>query len=42
MNEVACIGVGIAELTEFVFGKRTIAGLEDVRVLKDICINEAV
>ena len=42
VNEVACIGVGIAELTEFVFGKRTIAGLEDVSVLKDICINEAV
>ena len=32
----------IAELTEFVFGKRTITGLEDVKVLKNICINEAV
>ena len=42
VNEVTCICVGIAELTEFVFGKRTITGLEDVKVLKDICINEAV
>ncbi len=36
------ISVTIAELTEFVFGKRMIAGLEDVKVLSRICINEAV
>ena len=32
----------IAELTEFVFGKRKIKGLEDVEVFSRICINEAV
>ncbi len=32
----------IAELTEFVFGKREVKGLEDMRVLSRICINEAV
>lgn len=38
----SCISVKIADLTEFVFGKRKIQGLESVRVLKRICINEAV
>ena len=32
----------IAELTEFVFGKREVKGLEDIKVLSKICINEAV
>lgn len=36
------ISVSIAELTEFVFGKRVIKGLEAVKVLSRICINEAV
>ena len=36
------VSVSISELTEFVFGKRTITGLENVRVLSRICINEAV
>lgn len=36
------ISIGIAELTEFVFGKSQIKGLEDIKVLKKICINEAV
>jgi len=36
------ISVTIAELTEFVFGKRDIQGLEEVKVLSRICINEAV
>lgn len=36
------ISVSIAELTEFVFGKRKITGLETVKVLSRICINEAV
>lgn len=36
------ISVSIAELTEFVFGKRNIIGLENVKVLSRICINEAV
>ena len=36
------ISVSIAELTEFVFGKRRITGLEDIQVLSKICINEAV
>ncbi|MBQ8856975.1 MAG: GNAT family N-acetyltransferase [Lachnospiraceae bacterium] len=36
------ISAGIAELTEFVFGKRKIAGLEAVKVLSKICINESV
>ena len=36
------IRVTIAELTEFVFGKRMITGLEAVNVLSKICINEAV
>lgn len=36
------ISIRIADLTEFVFGKRQIKGLEDVKVLKKICINEAV
>ena len=36
------ISVTIAELTEFVFGKCEIKGLEEVKVLSRICINEAV
>lgn len=36
------ISVNIAELTEFVFGKRKIRGLEAVKPLSRICINEAV
>ena len=36
------ISVSVAELTEFVFGKREIAGLEDIKVLSRIGINEAV
>ena len=36
------IRVTIAELTEFVFGKRMITGLVAVNVLSKICINEAV
>ena len=36
------ISAGIAELTEFVFGKRNIGGLETVKVLSRICINESV
>jgi predicted acetyltransferase len=32
----------IAELTELVFGKREVKGLEDIKVLSKICINEAV
>lgn len=36
------ISVGIAELTEFVFGKRKIEGLESIETLSKICINEAV
>lgn len=36
------ISVGIAELTEFVFGKRKIEGLESIETLLKICINEAV
>ena len=36
------ISVNIAELTEFVFGKKQIAGLESVKTLSRICINEAV
>lgn len=36
------IAVTIAELTEVVFGRRSIPGLESVRNLKRICINESV
>ncbi len=36
------IELTIAELTEFVFGKRNVKGLEHVKVLSKICINEAV
>lgn len=36
------ISVKIADLGEFVFGKRKINGLESVKVLSRICINEAV
>ena len=36
------ISITIAELTEFVFGKREIEGLEEVMVLSRMCINEAV
>lgn len=41
-DENADISVSIAELTEFVFGKRMIKGLENVKVLSRIYINEAV
>lgn len=36
------ISVSIAELTEFVFGKGSIKGLEAVKVLSRICMNESV
>lgn len=36
------ISVSVAELTEFVFGKKQISRLEGVKVLGRICINEAV
>lgn len=36
------ISVSIAELTEFVFGRRKIEGLEAIKVLSRICINEIV
>ncbi len=39
---VRLVTVSIAELTEFVFGKRRIEGLEDIKVLSRICMNEAV
>lgn len=42
MSEKTEVAVTIAELTEFVFGKREIEGLENVKSLKRICINEAV
>lgn len=41
-GEALEISVSIAELTEFVFGKKQISGLEGVKVLDRICINEAV
>lgn len=41
-GEILKISIGIAELTEFVFGKRKIEGLEEIEVLKNICINESV
>lgn len=41
-NDILQISVNIGELTEFVFGKRKIEGLGDVKVLDRICINEAV
>ena len=43
VNEKALrVSVTISELTEFVFGKRRIPGLEAVKVLNRICINESV
>lgn len=36
------ISVDISRLTEFVFGKEEIPGLEGIKVLSRICINEAV
>ena len=42
LKEFPEISTGIAELTEFVFGRRTIEGLEEIRALQRICINEAV
>lgn len=36
------VSMTIDELTEFVFGKRMIPGLEAVRTLERICINESV
>ena len=41
-DAVLRISATIAQLTEFVFGKSNIDGLEDVKVLSGICINEAV
>lgn len=41
-EKILQVSVSIAELTEFVFGKRNIAGLEEVKILSRICINEAV
>lgn len=41
-NDILQISTNIEELTEFVFGKRKIEGLGDVKVLDRICINEAV
>ena len=41
-NSTEGIQVAIADLTEFVFGKRNIRGLEDIKVLSRICINEIV
>ena len=41
-EDILKIAVTIAELTEFVFGKRNIVGLDDIEVLSRICINEAV
>lgn len=41
-EEEAKISADIAELTEWVFGKRKIKGLEAIRTLDRICINEAV
>ena len=41
-NSTEGIQVTIADLTEFVFGKRNIRGLEDIKVLSRICINEIV
>lgn len=42
VKELPVIPMKISELTEFVFGKRAVAGLESVRTLSRICINEAV
>lgn len=36
------ISLEIGELTEFVFGKRKIRGLEEIPVFEKICINESV
>lgn len=41
-EDILKIAVSIAELTEFLFGKRNIVGLDDIEVLSRICINEAV
>lgn len=41
-DEKTDLSVTIAELTEFLFGKRKIKGLEEIEVLSGICINEAV
>ena len=41
-EDVSALQVEIATLTEFVFGKGEIKGLERVKVLSKICINEAV
>lgn len=42
VKELQVICLKIAELTEFVFGKRAVPGLETVSILSRICINEAV
>ena len=38
----AAMTIGIAELTEFVFGRKMMEGLEKIKTLSRICINEAV
>ncbi|MGN0335488.1 MAG: GNAT family N-acetyltransferase [Lachnospiraceae bacterium] len=40
--EIPVITVSIAELTEFVFGRRRIPKLESIHTLNRICINESV
>lgn len=42
VETVRSLKTDIAALTEFVFGKREIEGLESIKVLSRICINEAV
>lgn len=42
LTEKADVSLDIAELTEFVFGRRNVRELEEIEVLKNICINEAV
>ncbi len=41
-EELPVISLSIGELTKFVFGKRTVEGLEQIQTLSRICINEAV
>lgn len=41
-EELPVISLSIGELTQFVFGKRAMEGLEQIQTLSKICINEAV
>lgn len=41
-EEFPLISLSIGELTQFVFGKRAVEGLEQIQTLSRICINEAV